>query len=95
MSEMKPLRDLWIAVLFRAVADAARADENWADTAERLDRLRARDWILGGGPDFREVCDMAGFHPEDVIGVVRSGRAKRWLRIYRGPHLGAWSANNA
>lgn len=83
MSEMRNCRDLWIAVLFRAVADAASVmgrEQRRNESGEMLDRYRSRDWILGNGADFQEVCSMAGFHPEEVITAVKSGRALRVIR---------------
>ncbi len=79
MSNM-PERALWIAVLHRAVEDVfgigtqrGGPDAKGAD----LDRDRALQWVLRGGPDFRDVCEMAGFEARTVRRVILSGWAAR------------------
>jgi len=54
---------LWRAVLAQALHDAAtgpRRRHRPPLSAERARvRDQARDWLTGGGRDFRQVCDLA------------------------------------
>ena len=63
-----PERDLWRAVVSQAVMDASWKQtgkhENVGDS--RINRDRARAWLLGNSADFREVCSLADFDPDAV-----------------------------
>ena len=75
-----PEKDLWIAVLCRAVLDACAGPPN-LDMKRRTnvthknhykyDRDQARHFFLTGGPYFREICEMAGRNPAYVQDKVR------------------------
>ena len=75
-----PEKDLWIAVLCRAVLDACAGPPN-LDMKRRTnvthknhykyDRDQARHFFLTGGPYFREICEMAGRNPDYVQSKVR------------------------
>lgn len=60
-------RLLWIEVILSAVreADGFVAAESRPDTKKLL-MDEARDWFIRGGRNFRMVCEMAGFEPDQV-----------------------------
>jgi len=70
-----PERDLWIAVLCRAVLDACRGAPQ-LDMSSRANiphknqytynKDQARHFFLEGGFHFNEVCEMAGRNPKYV-----------------------------
>ena len=84
-----PEKDLWVAVLCRAVLDACKGPP---DLDMRLptnvshknqytyDRDAARHFFLEGGSHFRHICEMAGRNPEYVQAKVRKVilRKKGW-----------------
>ena len=64
-----PERDLWVAILGRALLDAFGAAPNLNLKFKmnrthamyyKYNRDQARHFFLEGGPHFREVCEMAG-----------------------------------
>lgn len=63
-------RELWVAVLLRQWKDACCLDmliNNDPDgEEERETQERALRYFVAGGEDFRDVCLMAGFEPEEV-----------------------------
>jgi hypothetical protein len=60
-------RQLWCAVIERAVQDAIRADGPGGATPEQArQRDEARRWFAENGHDFRLACDAAGFNPDTV-----------------------------
>ena len=68
-----PEKDLWVAVLCRAVLDAVKGPPKldmslYSNTSHKnqytYDRDQARHFFLKGGKHFREVCEMAGRNPE-------------------------------
>ena len=70
-----PEKDLWVAVLCRAVLDAVKGppDLNMTSQANishhnhyKFDRRAARHFFVEGGPHFRLICEMAGRNPEYV-----------------------------
>jgi hypothetical protein len=75
-----PEKDLWVAVLTRAVVDACKGPPN-LDLSLRsnithqnhyhYDRDQARHFFLSGGSHFREVCEMAGRNPDYVQAQIR------------------------
>ena len=75
-----PEKDLWIAVLTRAVLDACKGPPDLdmtrkANTAHKslykYNRDQARHFFLEGGSHFRQVCDMAGRDPKYVREKIR------------------------
>jgi len=75
-----PEKDLWVAVLTRAVLDACKGPPD-LDMTRRANvshqnhytyaRDQARHFFMKGGPHFREICEMAGRNPEYVQQKVR------------------------
>ena len=75
-----PEKDLWVAVLTRAVLDACKGppDLNLNLKSNRshqniytFDRDQARHFFMKGGKHFREICEMAGRNPEYVQAKIR------------------------
>ena len=69
-----PERQLWCAVIDRALQDAT--DTRWmdADSARQREVLEARQWFIEDGTDFRKACDAAGVDPDylrkRIIGLI-------------------------
>ena len=59
-------RQLWCAVIDRAVQDATRRPVGWAPlTREQLrERDEARRWFLDNDGHFRHACESAGLDPD-------------------------------
>ena len=75
-----PEKDLWVAVLCRAVLDACKGPPllNMSKHSNKshknqytYDRDQARHFFLTGGPHFRNICEMAGRNPEYVQAKIR------------------------
>ena len=75
-----PEKDLWVAVLTRAVLDACKGPPKLDMTKQTniphknlygYNHRAARHFFLSGGPHFREVCEMAGRNPDYVRQKVR------------------------
>ena len=75
-----PEKDLWVAVLCRAVLDACKGPpkldmSRYANHSHKnqytYDRDQARHFFLKGGKHFREICEMAGRDPDYVQARVR------------------------
>ena len=75
-----PEKDLWVAVLTRAVLDACKGppDLNLNLKSNRshqniytFDRDQARHFFKEGGAHFRLICEMAGRNPEYVQAKIR------------------------
>ena len=75
-----PEKDLWVAVLCRAVLDACKGppDLDMTRTANithqnhyTYARDQARHFFMEGGPHFRQVCEMAGRNPDYVQTKIR------------------------
>ena len=75
-----PEKDLWVAVLTRAVVDACKGPPKLDMTKQTniphknlygYNHRAARHFFLSGGPHFREVCEMAGRNPDYVQQKVR------------------------
>ena len=75
-----PEKDLWVAVLCRAVLDAVKGppDLNMkvpANIAHKnqysFNHEQARHFFLEGGTHFRLICEMAGRNPEYVQAKIR------------------------
>ena len=70
-----PEKDLWVAVLCRAVLDACKGPPDLDMTRKAnkshknqytFDRDQARHFFMTGGPHFRHICEMAGRNPDYV-----------------------------
>jgi len=75
-----PEKDLWVAVLCRAVLDACKGPPDLDMTRQanichknhyKYNRNQARHFFLQGGKHFREICEMAGRNPTYVQNKVR------------------------
>ena len=75
-----PEKDLWVAVLCRAILDACKGppDLNMTSQANishhnhyKFDRRAARHFFVEGGPHFRLICEMAGRNPAYVQAKIR------------------------
>tara|TARA_R110002020_G_scaffold162066_1_gene347517 strand:+ start:309 stop:830 length:522 start_codon:yes stop_codon:yes gene_type:complete len=75
-----PEKDLWVAVLCRAVLDACKGPPmlNMALKANKSHKNQynyncdqARHFFMEGGPHFRLICEMAGRNPEYVQTRIR------------------------
>ena len=70
-----PEKELWVAVLCRAVLDAVKGPPalNMKVPSNithknhyKFDRRSARHFFMAGGPHFRHICEMAGRDPDYV-----------------------------
>ena len=75
-----PEKDLWVAVLCRAVLDACKGPPRLDMTRKAnvshknhytFDRDQARHFFMEGGSHFRLICEMAGRNPAYVQGRIR------------------------
>jgi len=75
-----PEKDLWVAVLCRAVLDACKGPPELDMTRPAniphknlygYNREAARHFFLDGGPHFRHICEMAGRNPAYVQHKIR------------------------
>ena len=75
-----PEKDLWVAVLCRAVLDACKGPPDLdmivrANISHKshykYNRDQARHFFLNGGKHFREICEMAGRNPTYVQAKIR------------------------
>ena len=84
-----PEKDLWVAVLCRAVLDACKGPPDLDMTRKanishknhyHYDRDQARHFFLEGGAHFRLVCEMAGRNPAYVQAQIKKVllRKKGW-----------------
>ncbi len=64
---------LWRAVLTQALMDAGNLSQQYE---LRLEREKARRWLLGNQHDFAFVCWMAGYDPRDVRAKARAALAR-------------------
>ena len=87
--ETLPEKDLWVAVLCRAVLDACKGppDLDMSRAANithknhyHYDRDQARHFFLEGGFHFNLICEMAGRNPDYVQDRIRKVilRKKGW-----------------
>ena len=76
-----PEKDLWIAVLCRAVLDACKGPPCLDMTSRAniphknlygYNRRAARHFFLEGGKHFREICEMAGRNPDYIQAKIRT-----------------------
>jgi len=84
-----PEKDLWVAVLCRAVLDACKGPPDLDMTRKAnishqnhytYDRDQARHFFMEGGYHFRLICEMAGRNPDYVQDKIRKVilRKKGW-----------------
>ena len=84
-----PEKDLWIAVLTRAILDACKGPPNLdMDSPSNIshknmytyDRDQARHFFMEGGKHFNNICEMAGRDPLYVQDKIRKIilRKKGW-----------------
>ena len=84
-----PEKDLWVAVLCRAVLDACKGPpqldmSKYANHSHKnqytFDRDQARHFFMEGGNYFRHICEMAGRNPDYVQAKIRKIilREKGW-----------------
>ena len=75
-----PEKDLWVAVLCRAVLDACKGPPDLDMTKKTnishqniytYDRDQARHFFMEGGPHFNLICEMAGRNPNYVQSRIR------------------------
>jgi len=75
-----PEKDLWVAVLCRAVLDACKGPprlnmNSLANVSHhnhyKYDRDQARHFFLSGGSHFKQICEMAGRNPIYVQQKIR------------------------
>ena len=75
-----PEKDLWVAVLCRAVLDACKGPpqlnmSRHSNISHKnqytYDRDQARHFFMEGGKHFRHICEMAGRNPDYVQSKVR------------------------
>ena len=75
-----PEKDLWVAVLTRAVIDACKGPPNLDLTRRanichrshyKYNRDQARHFFMEGGSHFRLICELAGRNPAYVQSKVR------------------------
>ena len=75
-----PEKDLWVAVLCRAVLDACKGPPKldmslYSNHSHKnqytYDRDQARHFFMEGGTHFRNVCEMAGRNPVYVQEKIR------------------------
>ena len=75
-----PEKDLWVAVLCRAVLDACKGPPDLDMTRPanithknhyHYDRDQARHFFTEGGPYFRLICELAGRNPDYVQSQIR------------------------
>ena len=59
-----PEKDLWVAVLCRAVLDACEGPFDHP-------QIEARNFFVNGGYHFKLICEMAGRNPEYVQEKVK------------------------
>src|SRR5665213_3321281 len=66
-----PERQLWCAVIDRALQDALDSVSTISDPDERHHiRDGARRWFERNGMDFRQTCESAGYDPDVLRGRV-------------------------
>ena len=75
-----PEKDLWIAVLCRAVLDACKGPPHLDMTRKanvshknhyNFNKSQARHFFMEGGSHFRNICEMAGRNPAYVQAKIR------------------------
>ena len=75
-----PEKDLWVAVLCRAVLDACKGPPDLDMTRKankshkslyNFNREAARHFFMEGGTHFRLICEMAGRNPDYVQDKIR------------------------
>ena len=81
-----PEKDLWVAVLCRAVLDACKGppmlnmdlkSNRTHQNAYTYDRDQARHFFIEGGFHFNLICEMAGRNPEYVQAKVKKALLRK------------------
>ena len=81
-----PEKDLWVAVLCRAVLDACKGppmlnmdlkSNRTHNNQYNYDRDQARHFFIEGGSHFRLICEMAGRNPEYVQSRIRKALLRK------------------
>lgn len=59
-------RQLWCAVIDRALQDATRRPAGWAplSTEQLRERREARRWFIDNDDHYRHACESAGIDPD-------------------------------
>ena len=82
---------LWRAVILQAFIDAsARSGPGPGErTLVRLERARAREWLLTDSPGLRAICAVADVSPHIVIREARDRALRGWplKRTAIGKHV--------
>src|SRR6185437_12231003 len=69
----EPEEALWRHVIMQAIDDATKplTETQMKRNTDRLDRVRAREWLLGDSERFRLACEMAGANIQQVRALAR------------------------
>jgi hypothetical protein len=67
---------LFRAVVLRALSDATKPDRVGRDALQ--ERSRAREWLLSGSRDFRDVCRFAELDPDYISDKAKALAAAGW-----------------
>lgn len=69
-------------VIFQALLDATGSvtQKTGGSNLKAIERDGARNWLLRGGEDFRDVCEMAGLDPSTVRDRARTLALRGWVR---------------
>ena len=91
-----PEKDLWIAVLCRAVLDACKGPPllnmtKYSNISHKnqytYDRDQARHFFMEGGAHFRHICEMAGRNPDYVQAKIRKVLLEKMVGMSMSPSL--------
>ena len=74
-----PEKELWNAVILQACKDAVF--DGFVNSERERARTVARAWLLGGSPDFREVCALAGMNAASVGEFAKNMAAAGWPKL--------------
>ena len=69
-----PEQRVFQATIIQALLDATFDGSGGASTTTPLDIRRASDWIKDCGPDFRMICDCAGWDAQFLSDAFKAGR---------------------
>jgi hypothetical protein len=61
-----PERQLWCAVIDRALQDAIDKRASEGESARKREVLEARRWFIDNGGDYRKACDAAGLDADSL-----------------------------
>lgn len=80
-------RDLWIAVIARAIVDLHSTAESVAAVRAREDAAR---FFERRGADFNQVCSLAGLDADAVQEAYRAGRFETSAHDLQGLFRSPW-----